>query len=86
MEVLDVAHVRALEVFRSPEPSRVLNEFPPRIRFVVDAVVKEAYVVVEYANVWLAVHEFPFAMFSEKAFPEYDNPAPAVVVAELNLL
>ena len=47
VEVLDVAHVRALEVFRSPEPTSELNELFPMMRLVVLAVVKEAYVVVE---------------------------------------
>jgi len=47
VEVLEVAHVRALDVFRSPEPTSVLKELLPMMRLVVLAVVKDAYVVVE---------------------------------------
>ena len=43
--------VRAPAVLRSPEPSKVLNDEPPIFRFVVDAVVNDAYVVEEKLNV-----------------------------------
>ena len=78
--------VNTPELLESPEPRSELKELFPMTRLVVEAVVKDAYVDDEYANVWLAVQVLEFAMFKLKALPLYESPAPAVVVAELNLL
>jgi hypothetical protein len=51
------SRVSAPPVFVRPEPSSDVNVEPPSVRFVVDAVVNDPYVVDENANVCSAVHE-----------------------------
>ena len=57
--------VRAPPVFVSPEPSSDVNVEPPNVRFVVDAVSNDPYVVDENANVCSAVHELALPRLSE---------------------
>lgn len=41
LEVVRPETVRAFDEFDRPEPRRVLNDWPPMLRLVVEAVVKE---------------------------------------------
>ena len=68
--------VRAPPVFVSPEPSSDVNVEPPSVRFVVDAVVNDPYVVDEYANVCSAVHELALPRLREmvELLPPSWNP------------
>jgi hypothetical protein len=76
--------------FVSPEPSSDVNVEPPSVRFVVDAVTNDPYVVDENANVCSAVHELAFAVFRDRVpdippttlpiVPEYESDAPTVGV------
>ena len=50
--------VKAPEIFERPVPIKLLNDKPLRIKFVVDAVVNDASVVVEFVNCCNCDHEF----------------------------
>ncbi len=85
-----VSRVRAPAVFVSPEPNRDVNVEPPSVRFVVDAVTNDPYVVDENANDCSAVHELELPRFRDRVpdtpptklpnVPEYESEAPTVAV------
>ena len=76
--VVDAAMNELTELFRNVESSvsSDVNVEPPSVRFVVEAVVNDPYVVDENANVCSAVHELALPRFREivELLPPSWNP------------
>ena len=81
-----VSRVSTLDEFSSPEPSRELNVFPPSVRLVVEAVVNDAYVVDDRANLLTPENEFVSVSNVEDAAPASDVKNPASLLNHDSLI